>query len=80
MTKNREEKNSTSEKPSILQSLFKRPEKDTEYMTDLQGQWDRMSKSERVKFALGALFALILFIGLLIGVFVVISYLRNLIF
>lgn len=80
MTKKREESSKNSEKPSILQSLFNRPEKDAEYMSDLQGQWAGMSKSERVKFVAGAVLALALFLGALIGVFTIISYLRNLVF
>ena len=80
MTKKRAESPKNSEKPSVLQSLFNRPEKDAEYMSDLQGQWDGMSKSERVKFVAGAVLALVLFIGALVGVFAIISYLRNLVF
>ena len=49
-------------------------------MSDLQGQWDGMSKSERGKFVAGAVLALVLFIGALVGVFAIISYLRNLVF
>ncbi len=80
MTKKREESSKNSEKPSVLQSLFNRPEKDAEYMSDLRGQWDGMSKSERVKFVAGAILALVLFIGALAGVFAIINYLRNLVF
>lgn len=80
MTKKTKSTPPDSKKPSILQALFNRPEKDTEYMADLEGQWDRMSRSERVKFVTGAVFALLLFIAALVGVFLIISYLRNLIF
>jgi hypothetical protein len=67
-------------KKSLLSALLDRPEKDTAYMSDLQGQWDRMSHDERVKFVLGAVFGLVLFVAALIGVFILINYLRNLIF
>ena len=67
-------------KPSLLQTLVTRPEKDTEYMADLQSQWAVMDKSERMKFVAGAILALILFAGMLIGVFLIINYLRQLVF
>jgi hypothetical protein len=67
-------------KPSLLQALVSRPEKDTEYMADLQSQWAVMDKSERIKFVAGAIFALILVVGMLIGVLFIINYLRQLVF
>ena len=79
MSKTDQKKNKSS-KPSLLQALFTRPEKDPEYMADLQSQWAVMSREERTKFVGGAIFALLLFIGALIGVFFVISYLRQLLF
>lgn len=72
--------NNPPKKKSLLSALLDRPEKDTTYMNDLQGQWDRMSRDERVKFVLGAVFGLVLFVAALIGVFILINYLRNLIF
>ena len=67
-------------KPSLMQALFTRPEKDTEYMADLQNQWAIMSRKERIKFVTGAVFGLILFLGALIGVFFILSYLSQLLF
>jgi hypothetical protein len=72
--------NPPEKKKSLLSALLDRPEKDTAYMSDLQGQWDRMSRDERVKFVLGAVFGLVLFVAALIGVFLLINFLRNLIF
>jgi hypothetical protein len=72
--------NDPPKKKSLLSALLDRPEKDTAYMSDLQGQWDRMSREERVKFVLGAVFGLVLFVAALIGVFLLINFLRNLIF
>lgn len=77
---NTDQKKEKGSKPSLLQALITRPEKDTEYMTDLQNQWAVMDKPERVKFVAGAIFGLIVFFGLLIGVFFIINYLRQLIF
>jgi len=77
---NTDQKKEKGSKPSLLQALITRPEKDTEYMTDLQNQWTVMDKPERVKFVAGAIFGLIIFFGLLIGVFFIINYLRQLIF
>lgn len=80
MSKKTDPKPTNKKGNAILQALLDRPEKDTAYMSDLQGQWDRMSRDERVKFALGAVFALVLFVAALIGVFFLISYLKNLLF
>lgn len=77
---NTDQKKEKGSKPSLLQALITRPEKDTEYMTDLQNQWAVMDKPERIKFVAGAIFGLIVFFGLLIGVFFIINYLRQLIF
>ena len=77
---NTDQKKEKGSKPSLLQALITRPEKDTEYMTDLQNQWAVMAKPERIKFVAGAIFGLIVFFGLLIGVFFIINYLRQLIF
>lgn len=74
------QKNGKSKNPSLLSALLTRPEKDSEYMTDLQKQWSVMTKEERIKFVGGAIFGLILFVGALIGVFFIINYLRQLIF
>ena len=77
---NTDQKKEKGSKPSLLQALITRPKKDTEYMTDLQNQWAVMDKPERIKFVAGAIFGLIVFFGLLIGVFFIINYLRQLIF
>ncbi|MBG0783987.1 MAG: hypothetical protein H0S79_02680 [Anaerolineaceae bacterium] len=52
-------------RPSILNVLFTRPERDTEYMSDLNSQLDRLDKKGRVKFVVGAIFGAIVFFAAL---------------
>lgn len=71
MDKQQPEKKDSTRKRSILGSLFSRPERDKEYIPDLQTQWAKMDTSERVKFVAGGVAGLILFIGsLLIVLFI----------
>ncbi len=57
-----------------------RAEWDKDYKGDLQEQWASMNNGERARFIAGAVFALILFIAALVGVYFVINFLRQLIF
>ncbi|MFN2304245.1 MAG: hypothetical protein ACK2TV_10995 [Anaerolineales bacterium] len=60
-------------KKSILGSLFSRQKLDKAYLSDLRLEWHNMSSPERIKFILGAFFGLILFVGALIGVFLILT-------
>lgn len=64
MTK-KAEPQENKKRPSILSVLFTRPERDTEYMSDLNSQWDRLDKKGRVKFVVGAIFGAIVFFAAL---------------
>jgi hypothetical protein len=64
MTK-KAEPQENKKRPSILSVLFTRPERDTEYMSDLSSQWDRLDKKGRVKFVVGAIFGAIVFFAAL---------------
>ena len=55
-------KNSDQRK-TILGRLFSKPHHDAEYMSDLKSQWAELNPSGRVKFVLGALIGLCLFLG-----------------
>ena len=64
MTK-KAEPQENKKRPSILSVLFTRPERDTEYMSDLSSQWDQLDKKGRVKFVVGAIFGAIVFFAAL---------------
>jgi hypothetical protein len=64
MTK-KAEPQENKKRPSILSVLFTRPERDTEYMSDLNSQWDRLDKKGRVKFVVGAIVGAIVFFAAL---------------
>ena len=67
------EKKETKQKPSILRSLFSRPERDREYLSDLNAQWDQLDRRGRVKFVIGAVVGAIIFFTALALVLWVIS-------
>ena len=50
-------------KRTILGAFLAREEPDEDYIPDLKEQWHSMGRSERIKFILGGLVGLILFIG-----------------
>jgi len=58
---------------SILGALFTREEPDKDYMPQLNSQWGKMNQPERVKFVLGAIVGLALFIGALTVVYLFLS-------
>lgn len=59
------DKNQEKKRPSILNALFSKPERDNEYMSDLNTQWDKMEKPERTKFVFGVVFGAIVFFAAL---------------
>jgi hypothetical protein len=65
MSQHREEKK-TTERKSILRTLLSRPEPDKTYNSDLKEQWADLDKKNRIKFVIGAVTGLILFIGALV--------------
>lgn len=58
---------------TILGALFTREEPDQDYIPELKSQWNKMDKTERVKFVLGAVLGVILFFGALVGAFLLLS-------
>jgi len=66
-------KHERRKRKSILGSLFTREEPDKDYLPELQSQWGKMNSSERVKFVIGAILGLALFIGALVGTFLLLS-------
>jgi hypothetical protein len=77
MAKPKQEKKAPERKRSILGSLFSRPERDKEYISDLQNQWVNMDSPARVKFVIGAVFGLVVFITALVLVLYLLSLIRR---
>lgn len=75
MAKSNPNKDKEKPKKSILGSLFRKPEKDKEYIPDLQSQWGKMDNPARIKFIVGMVFGLLVFIGALGLAFYVLSFL-----
>jgi hypothetical protein len=65
MAKPKQKKKEPESKRSILGSLLSKPERDKEYMSDLQTQWANMDNPARIKFVVGMAFGLIVFIAAL---------------
>ena len=55
--------------------LFSRPQRDETYISDLKAQWVELDKSGRVKFVIGAMIGLALFVGTLVLAYWVLSFL-----
>jgi hypothetical protein len=72
-------KNKLDEKPkkkprkTILGAFFTREEPDKEYLPELKDQWASMEKGKRVKFIIGAIVGLVIFIAALVLAYMVIS-------
>lgn len=64
-----QKKKEKKERKSFIESLFSRGKPDEEYIPDLKEQWSDMTTGEKVKFILGALFGLILFVGSIVLVY-----------
>ncbi len=60
-------------RPSLLSWFVSKEEPDKDYMPDLKAQWANMSAPDRVKFVLGGLIGLILFIGALLLVYLILG-------
>lgn len=54
---------------TILDMLITRQEPDKDYLPDLRSQWEIMDSGERLKFVIGSLFGLVIFIGALLLVY-----------
>lgn len=58
-------KDPEKKRPTLWQALFAKPERDSEYMTDLNTQWSQLDNPGRVRFVIGAVLAAILFFAAL---------------
>lgn len=54
------------QRPSILGGFLSKSKKDESYFPELKAQWHGMDHGERIKFVLGAILGLALFIGALV--------------
>ena len=70
-------KRQKKEKKTLLGLFFAREEPDKEYLPDLKTQWGKMDQKERIKFILGAIFGLIIFVGALILVYIALIAIRG---
>ena len=77
MEKQGPEKKETEPKRSILGSLLSRPERDKEYFVDLQSQWVSMDNTTKIKFVVGMVFGLVVFIAALGLVLYLLSVIRR---
>ena len=68
-----------SESKAIFGRLFSRPSRDETYVSDLKTQWAELDAPGRVKFVLGALIGLALFVGALLLAYWVLSSLVGII-
>jgi|GEM_PF-1832969 len=76
---NESEDSEKSKKRFSLSSWFvTREEPDEDYMPDLRTQWEQMRGLEKVKFVLGAVVGLLIFLGALYLVFLILRALRGL--
>ena len=60
-------------RPTILGSLISKQEPDKDYLPDLKNQWGKMDTLAKVKFVLGALVGLVIFVGTLILVYLILA-------
>lgn len=67
------EEKEKEKKQSLLGSFFGKQERDKDYLPDLRSQWDSMDQRERVQFVIGGILGLVLFVGALIGVYLLLS-------
>ena len=78
MAEQKKSKNSKKEKQKrkLLDIFLTREEPDQDFLPEHKSQWKSMNKGERVKFIIGALIGLIIFVGGLILAYVILSALR----
>ena len=67
----------TEKRPTLLNALLARPERDREYMSDLNTQWDQLDRKGRVRFVVGGVFGAIVFVAALGLVLWLISLIMN---
>ena len=72
-TQQKSNKEDGEERKSIFTQMFSRPSRDDDYMADLKAQWADLATAGRVKFVLGALLGLFLFIGALVLAYLALS-------
>jgi hypothetical protein len=58
---------------SIFDRLFAKPSRDETYISDLKAQWASMNRADRIKFVLGVIIGLALFIGALLLAYLALS-------
>lgn len=68
-----EEKPKKKPRKTILGTFLTREEPDHEYLPELKNQWASMESGEQVKFIVGGLVGLIIFIAALVLAYLVIS-------
>ncbi len=64
-------------KRRLLESFFAREEPDENYLPELKFQWKLMSRTEQIKFIMGAIVGLILILGGLILAFIILNAMRS---
>lgn len=69
-----EKKQESDKDKSIFGLLFSRQERDEDYMPELKSQWEQMDSPDRIKFVLGGIVGLLLFIGALALVYFLLSF------
>ena len=77
MEKQGPEKEEAEPKRSIMGSLLSRTERDKEYFVDLQSQWVSMDNTAKIKFVVGMVFGLVVFIAALGLVLYLLSVIRR---
>lgn len=75
MTEQKSSKKPTQDKErkTLLGWFFSREEPDKDYLPDLKSQWETMNSTERVKFVVGAIVGVALFVGALLLVYLLLS-------
>jgi hypothetical protein len=72
--RNKSKNEGRDQRKGIVAWLFVKPARDETYISDFKAQWMDLDPPGRVKFVLGALIGLILFIGALILAYLVLSH------
>lgn len=63
----------TKNKKTLMGWFVSREEPDKEYLPDLKSQWANMKRPERVRFVLGAIVGLVVFIAALVLVYFILA-------
>ena len=75
-----DKKQENGQDKTITDWLFSRQKMDQDFVPDLKSQWAQMDNPDKVKFVLGGVVGLLLFIGALALAYYLLSVLMNLIF